>query len=81
MARNSIIITAGGVGKRMQSSLPKQFIQIVKMSFNQRRKTIRNSIKQLIKGKGLEHEYLTLRPEVLSVEQFIELTKMVEPLV
>ena len=29
MAKNSIIITAGGIGKRMQSSLPKQFIQIV----------------------------------------------------
>lgn len=56
----------------------KLFKQVVKMSFNQRRKTIRNSIKGLIKGKGLEHEYLALRPEVLSVEQFIELTQMVE---
>jgi 16S rRNA (adenine1518-N6/adenine1519-N6)-dimethyltransferase len=54
------------------------FIQVVKMAFNQRRKTIRNSIKALIKDKGLEHEYLALRPEVLSVEQFIELTLMVE---
>ncbi|MDC3252729.1 16S rRNA (adenine(1518)-N(6)/adenine(1519)-N(6))-dimethyltransferase RsmA [Crocinitomicaceae bacterium] len=58
----------------------KLFKQIVKMSFNQRRKTIRNSIKPLIKGKGVEHEYLALRPEVLSVEQFIELTQLVEPL-
>ena len=69
--------------RNARESLPcneKLFIQIVKMSFNQRRKTIRNSIKQLIKGKGLEHEYLTLRPEVLSVDQFIELTNMVEPL-
>lgn len=67
-----------------RKSLPcdeKLFKQIVKMSFNQRRKTIRNSIKQLIKGKDFDHEYLTLRPEVLSVEQFIELTNLVEPLV
>ncbi|NVK66353.1 MAG: 16S rRNA (adenine(1518)-N(6)/adenine(1519)-N(6))-dimethyltransferase RsmA [Flavobacteriales bacterium] len=54
------------------------FIQVVKMTFNQRRKTIRNSIKQLIKDKNIEHDYLALRPEVLSVEQFIELTLLVE---
>lgn len=54
------------------------FIQVVKMAFNQRRKTIRNSIKQLIKDKNIEHEYLALRPEVLSVEQFIELTLVIE---
>jgi 16S rRNA (adenine1518-N6/adenine1519-N6)-dimethyltransferase len=58
----------------------KLFIQIVKMSFNQRRKTIRNSIKQLISGKEFEHPFLTLRPEVLSVEQFIELTLAVQEL-
>jgi len=58
----------------------KLFIQIVKMSFNQRRKTIRNSIKQLISGKEFDHPFLTLRPEVLSVEQFIELTNAVEAL-
>jgi 16S rRNA (adenine1518-N6/adenine1519-N6)-dimethyltransferase len=55
----------------------KLFKQLVKMSFNQRRKTIRNSIKPLIKGKGLDHEFLALRPEVLSVDQFIELTELV----
>jgi len=64
-----------------RNSLPcneKLFVQIVKMSFNQRRKTIRNSIKQLIKGKGVEHELLALRPEALSVDDFIELTQIVE---
>lgn len=54
------------------------FVRIIKMSFNQRRKTIRNSIKQLIKGKGIEHEFLALRPETLSVDDFIELTQIVE---
>jgi 16S rRNA (adenine1518-N6/adenine1519-N6)-dimethyltransferase len=58
----------------------KLFFQVVKMSFNQRRKTIRNSIKALLHGQQLDHEYLSLRPEVLSVEQFIELTTMVEAL-
>lgn len=56
----------------------KLFKQVVKMSFNQRRKTIRNSIKPLLNGRILEHDYLALRPEVLSVEQFIELTQEIE---
>ena len=55
----------------------KLFIQVVKMSFNQRRKTIRNSVKGLLNGQKLDHEYMALRPEVLSVEQFIELTQMI----
>lgn len=54
------------------------FMQVVKMAFNQRRKTIRNSIKQLITDKELDHPFLALRPEVLSVDQFIELTLLVE---
>lgn len=56
----------------------KLFIRVVKMTFNQRRKTIRNSLKEFFKGKGVEHEFLALRPEVLSVEDFIELTQLVE---
>jgi 16S rRNA (adenine1518-N6/adenine1519-N6)-dimethyltransferase len=53
------------------------FVRIIKMSFNQRRKTIRNSLKQLIKGKEIEHEFLALRPEALSVDEFIQLTQIV----
>ena len=56
----------------------KLFVRVVKMSFNQRRKTIRNSIKPLLQGKTLDHPYMALRPEVLSVEQFIELTELVQ---
>ncbi len=56
----------------------KLFIQIVKMAFNQRRKTIRNSLKQIIASPNFNHPFLNLRPEVLSVEQFIELTQAIE---
>lgn len=56
----------------------KLFIQVVKMSFNQRRKTIRNSLKSILKGKDINHHFFSLRPEVLSVENFIELTQIVE---
>lgn len=64
-----------------RESLPcdeRLYSSVVKMSFNQRRKTIRNSLKQYLKGKDADHPYLALRPEVLSVDQFIELTQFVE---
>lgn len=54
------------------------FRQVVKMTFNQRRKTIRNGLKPFIKNIEFEHEFLTLRPEVLSVDQFVELTLALE---
>ena len=57
------------------------FKQVVKTSFNQRRKTLRNSLKSLL-GKACECTNLPIfdkRPEQLSVEQFEELTRIVEP--
>lgn len=56
----------------------KLFKQVVKMSFNQRRKTIRNSIKALLPESYEENLMLQLRPERLGVEEFIELTNWVE---
>ncbi len=53
---------------------------VVKTAFNQRRKTMRNSLKPLL-GKDCEIYSLPVfdkRPEQLSVEQFIELTNLVE---
>lgn len=64
-----------------RKSLPcdeKLFKQVVKMSFNQRRKTIRNSIKAMIKEGHPENPMLQLRPERLGVKEFIELTNWVE---
>lgn len=54
------------------------FKMVVKTSFNQRRKAIRNSIKPLLNGVVLSDSYLLgQRPEQLSVEEFIELTKLI----
>ncbi len=58
----------------------KLFIQVVKVGFNQRRKTLRNSLKSIIGAREFDHPFLTLRPEVLSVDQFIELTQAIEEL-
>jgi 16S rRNA (adenine1518-N6/adenine1519-N6)-dimethyltransferase len=53
------------------------FIKVVKTTFNQRRKQIRNSIKPLMTGKEGTHELLEKRPEQLSVNQFVDLTNYV----
>lgn len=57
----------------------KLFKQVVKMAFNQRRKTLRNALKPLINEKGLTAEVLEdpvfdLRAERLGVEDFVALT-------
>lgn len=56
------------------------FKRVVKTSFNQRRKTLRNSLKPLV-GKESEifgDEIFNKRPEQLSVAQFVELTNRIE---
>jgi 16S rRNA (adenine1518-N6/adenine1519-N6)-dimethyltransferase len=59
----------------------KLFKQVVKTTFNQRRKTLRNSIKPLLgAGCPLTADALfNKRPEQLSVQEFIELTNLVAP--
>ena len=63
-------------------SLPcseKLFFTVVKTAFQQRRKTLRNSLKTLNLSDSLrEDEVFNLRPEQLNVEQFIELTQKIE---
>jgi 16S rRNA (adenine1518-N6/adenine1519-N6)-dimethyltransferase len=53
------------------------FKKVVKTTFNQRRKTIRNSIRTLFNNNELRFPLLDKRPEQLSVPQFVELTKFV----
>jgi 16S rRNA (adenine1518-N6/adenine1519-N6)-dimethyltransferase len=54
------------------------FIKVVKSTFNQRRKTIRNGLKVITNVSSLDHPFLDLRAERLSVEDFIELTLYLE---
>ncbi|HOF92206.1 MAG TPA: 16S rRNA (adenine(1518)-N(6)/adenine(1519)-N(6))-dimethyltransferase RsmA [Tenuifilaceae bacterium] len=53
------------------------FIQVVKTGFNQRRKTLRNSLKALLSKSSQEHPLLDKRPEQLSVADFVELTNFI----
>lgn len=57
----------------------KLLFTIVKQSFNQRRKTLRNSLKGLVPEiDKLDPVWLKKRPEQLSVPEFIELTREIE---
>ena len=74
---------------------PELFKKVIKTTFNQRRKTIRNSLKPIISipansdrlfasaqnaNPNLQNisKYLEKRPEQLSVEEFIELTTLID---
>ena len=56
----------------------KLFFKVVKTAFNQRRKTMRNSLKSFnLSDKLREDTIFAQRPEQLSVEEFINLTKSI----
>ncbi|HJB84339.1 MAG TPA: 16S rRNA (adenine(1518)-N(6)/adenine(1519)-N(6))-dimethyltransferase RsmA [Candidatus Alistipes merdigallinarum] len=55
------------------------FVKVVKAVFNQRRKTVRNSLRSVFGDLGGEkHDTFPLRPEVLGVDRFVDLTNWVE---
>ena len=55
------------------------FIKVVKASFGQRRKMIRNSLKAVFGNfGGQEHRFFSMRAEQLSVADFVELTQWVD---
>jgi 16S rRNA (adenine1518-N6/adenine1519-N6)-dimethyltransferase len=57
----------------------KLFFQIVKAGFNQRRKTLRNSLKSFIQNDELkQNDIFAKRPEQLGVNEFESLTRLIE---
>ena len=55
------------------------FVKVVKASFGQRRKMLRNSLRSVFGDfGGAEHRFFTERAEKLSVADFVELTNWVE---
>ena len=53
------------------------FKRVVKAAFNQRRKTLRNSIRSAFQLTNEDCRFFTDRPERLSVQQFVELTNWI----
>ena len=70
------------LSRKEDFSLPcgeKLFFTVVKTAFQQRRKTLRNSLKTLNLSDNLREDTIfDLRPEQLNVQQFIELTQKIE---
>jgi 16S rRNA (adenine1518-N6/adenine1519-N6)-dimethyltransferase len=68
--------------RKVNYSLPCNetlFFKVVKTSFQQRRKTLRNSLKTLNLSDNLKANVIfDKRPEQLSVSEFIELTSLIE---
>ncbi|BDX38473.1 ribosomal RNA small subunit methyltransferase A [Tenuifilaceae bacterium CYCD] len=56
------------------------FVKVVKASFNQRRKTLRNSIKSAFQSVEIGEKFAQKRAEQLSVADFVELTNEVDVL-
>jgi len=55
------------------------FVKVVKAGFNQRRKTLRNALKIFnIKPEITQNEIFNKRAEELNVNQFVDLTNMIE---
>ena len=52
------------------------FFQVVKTAFNQRRKMLRNSLKNI--SESVPEKFAMLRPEQMSIEMFIELSKLLQ---
>jgi 16S rRNA (adenine1518-N6/adenine1519-N6)-dimethyltransferase len=67
--------------RKADYSLPveeKLFFKVVKTAFNQRRKTLRNSLKTFqLSDKLKEDSIFDQRPEQLSVAKFLELTQKI----
>ena len=71
------------LSRKKDFSLPcdeKLFFRVVKTAFQQRRKTLRNSLKSFNLPDDIKEDIIfTKRPEQLNTEQFIELTRKIEP--
>ena len=57
----------------------KLFVSIVKQAFNQRRKTLRNSLRPMLSPEIIGNKVFDQRPEQLSVQAFIDLTNLMDP--
>lgn len=70
----SAVIQLTPVKDKLKMSNEKDFFLLVKTAFNQRRKTLRNAVKNLFDTPVLENELFTKRAEQLSVQDFAALT-------
>ncbi len=70
----SAVIRLSPLPQKLRMKNEFLFFLLVKTAFNQRRKTLRNAVKNLFEEKILEDDLFNKRAEQLSVQQFAELT-------
>jgi 16S rRNA (adenine1518-N6/adenine1519-N6)-dimethyltransferase len=69
------VLTLNRLENSLIEEVPYSFAKaVVKAAFNQRRKTLRNSLKAFVKNR--EEQWLNLRPEQMSVYDFAEKIKL-----
>jgi len=70
----SAVIRLVPVTEKLDMKSEKDFFNLVKTAFNQRRKTLRNAVKGLFDAAILQDELFNKRAEQLTVKQFAELS-------
>ena len=75
---NSAVIHLKRNNRKTLECNEELFFKIVKLGFNQRRKTLRNSLKSILQNVQVEVEIFNKRPEQLSVDEFIYLTNYID---
>jgi 16S rRNA (adenine1518-N6/adenine1519-N6)-dimethyltransferase len=70
----SAVIRMKPKGEYVAMRSEESFFKLVKAAFNQRRKTLRNAVRELFDPKTLEDDLFNKRGEQLSVQQFAKLT-------
>jgi len=70
----SAVIRLVPANEKLEMKTEKEFFLLVKTAFNQRRKTLRNAVKELFEKNELTDNLFDKRAEQLTVKQFAELT-------
>jgi 16S rRNA (adenine1518-N6/adenine1519-N6)-dimethyltransferase len=76
---NSAVIHLKRNNRKTLGCNEELFFKLVKLGFNQRRKTLRNSLKSILTDLPTDNEIYGQRPEQLNVEEFIYLTNLIDP--
>ena len=75
---NSAVIHLKRNNRKALGCNEEMFFRVVKTGFNQRRKTLRNSLKSILLNLPTDNEIFNKRPEQLSVDDFINLTNLID---
>ena len=70
----SAVIKLTPLEQRVSMKDEQLFFRLVKAAFNQRRKTLRNAVKDLFEKEFLQDEIFNKRAEQLTIEQFAQLS-------